>query len=297
MGRGSPGFFAKNTDEPMKIITSLWERSLLFWTITGLIGVIVVGVADTLTGAEFAFSLFYLLPIVLVTWFSGRNLGLVMSVVSAVTWFAADALAGQVYSQPLFRFWNAFVRLGFFVIVTYLLPVLKALEHEKETARIDELTGAANRRHFFEVAQSELDRSQRTERPFSTVYLDIDNFKDVNDKWGHQVGDQLLCALVNRARLALRKTDLLARLGGDEFIALLPETGGEAAHIVVGKLQHALLEEMHRHHWPVTFSIGVLTCADAHLTPDELISRADALMYTVKKKGKNDIAYAVYVVK
>ena len=216
-----------------------------------------------------------------------------MSIASTIVWFSADNLSGQPYSQPIFPFWNAGVRLGFFILVSFLLPALKEREHEKENARRDDLTGAANRRLFFEVAQAELERFQRYQRPFTIVYFDIDDFKTVNDQWGHRIGDQLLCLVVNRARLALRKTDFLARLGGDEFVALLPETDAEAAHFVVSKLQEALLEEMHSNNWPVTFSTGVMTCLDAHLTTDELINKADALMYSVKKTSKNAIAYAI----
>ena len=278
----------------MNIFAFLNKRGPFFWMITGLIGVVCVGYADFLTGWELSFSIFYLIPIVLVTWFAGRNLGLVMSIASTIVWFTADNLSGQPYSQPIFPFWNAGVRLGFFILVSFLLPALKEREHEKEIARRDYLTGAANRRQFFEVAQAELERFQRYQHPFTIVYLDIDDFKTVNDQQGHQIGDQLLCSVVNRATLALRKTDFLARLGGDEFVALLPETDAEAAHIAVSKLQHALLEEMHSNNWPATYSIGVITCLDAHLTTDELINKADALMYSVKKNGKNAIAYAIY---
>jgi len=90
------------------------------------------------------------------------------------------------------------VRLGFFILVSFLLPALKEREHEKENARRDDLTGAANRRQFFEAAQAELERFQRYQRPFTIVYFDIDDFKTVNDQQGHQIGDQLLCSVVNR---------------------------------------------------------------------------------------------------
>lgn len=254
----------------------------------------IVGLADFSTGRELAFSLFYLIPIVLVTWFSGRNFGLALSAASAMTWFAADALSGQTHPQPIILYWNAFIRLSFFAVVPFLLSALQALEHEKELARLDDLTGAANRRRFFEMAEIELDRSQRYKRPFTFVYFDIDNLKPVNDQWGHQMGDQLLTAVAKRAKLHLRKSDFLARLGGDEFIVILPETGPAAAHIAVTKLQRALLDEMQKHQWPVTFSFGVLTCLDAHLSTDELLKKADDLMYTVKKSGKNGVAYGIF---
>ncbi len=278
----------------MDLLANLEKKIALYWITTGCVSVAVVGIGDYVTGNELSFSLFYLIPIVLVTWFSGRNLGLAISVIAAITWFIADALVGQPYSQPIIRYWNAAVRLGFFVLVTLLLPALKALEHEKEIARVDHLTGTANRRHFFEVAQTELDRSQRFKRPFTIVYIDLDGLKTVNDQSGHRTGDKLLCAVVNRAKSHLRRTDLLARLGGDEFILLLPEIGQDAAQMIVPKIQSILLNEMRRNKWPVTFSIGALTYRDGPITADELIKRADDLMYSVKRSGKNAIAYAVY---
>ena len=277
----------------MDLLANLEKKIALYWITTGCLFVAVVGIGDYVTGNELSFSLFYLIPIVLVTWFSGRNLGLAICVIAAITWFIADALVGQSYSQPIIRYWNAAVRLGFFVMVTLLLPALKALDREKEIARVDHLTGTANRRHFFEVAQTELDRSQRFKRPFTIVYIDLDGLKTVNDQSGHQTGDKLLCAVVNRAKSSLRRTDLMARLGGDEFILLLPEIGQDAARMTVPKIQSILQDEMRRNDWPVTFSIGALTYRDGPITADELIRRADDLMYSVKKSGKNAIAYGV----
>lgn len=284
----------ENKHQLINMLEHLENRSSLFWAITGAIFIVAVGVADIVTGNELAFSLFYLIPIVLVTWYSGRTLGFVVSVASAVMWLIADVFSGQSYSQPVIRYWNAVVRLGFFVVVTLLLPALKALEREKNLARTDHLTGIANRRQFFEVAQTELDRSQRYKRPFTIAYIDLDGFKTVNDQWGHGIGDKLLRAVVNRAKSHLRKTDIMARLGGDEFIGPLPETDQATARMAVPKLHNSLMDEMRRNDWPVTFSIGVLTCLDAKISTDELIKKADSLMYSVKKNGKNAIVYAVY---
>jgi diguanylate cyclase (GGDEF)-like protein len=269
------------------------KSSSLFWMLTGFGVVICIGIADILTGSELAFSVFYLIPIVLVTWFSGRNPGLFISGTSAVMWFIADDWAGQSYSQPVIRYWNTVVRLSIFVLVTILLPALKALEREKSLARTDYLTGVANRRHFFELAQRELDRSQRYEHPITMAYIDLDNFKTVNDEWGHRTGDKLLCAVVDRAKSQLRSTDTIARLGGDEFVILLPETDQVAAKTAISKIQDVLMDEMRLNGWPVTFSIGVLTCLETQIPMDDLIKRADGLMYSVKKNGKNAIAYAV----
>lgn len=123
---------------------------------------------------------------------------------------------------------------------------------------------------------------------------DLDGFKAVNDQSGHHTGDKVLRAVVNRAKSRLRKTDSLGRLGGDEFMLLLPEVDHDAAKLTVPIIQSALLDEMRRNHWPVTFSIGVVTYQHGPMTADELIRRADEVMYSVKKEGKNAIAYAVY---
>ena len=86
----------------------------------------------------------------------------------------------------------------------------------------------------------------------------------------------------------------MARLGGDEFAALLPETGQEDAQVVISKIQHSLLGEMRKNDWPVTFSIGVLTCTEMPGTVGELIKMADDLMYSVKKNGRNNVSYSIY---
>jgi diguanylate cyclase (GGDEF)-like protein len=278
----------------MNRIASLEQKSHLFWVGTGILFVVGIGAVDFITGRELAFSLFYLIPIVLTTWFAGRSYGLLVSVLSAITWLVADIFAGQPYSQPIIPYWNTLIRLGFFVVVTLLLPALKELGLEKELARIDYLTGIANRRSFFEFAQRELELAQRYEHPLTIVYIDLDDFKSVNDQGGHRVGDRLLCAVADQAAKHSRKTDLLARLGGDEFILLLPETGQAGSKLIVSRIQLALLGEMQRNNWPVTFSIGVLTWQHVETTMDELIKKADELMYSVKKNGKNGIAYAVF---
>src|SRR6185436_19755727 len=92
----------------------------------------------------------------------------------------------------------------------------------------------------------------------------------------------------------LRKTDFVARVGGDEFAVLLPETNLQTAPIVISNMQRALVNEMQESGWPVTFSIGVLTLNAAQLSVDDMLGRADQLMYMVKNGGKNNIQYAAY---
>lgn len=278
----------------MKRLAKLDEISTPVWITTGLIFLGLIGAADAWTGHEVSFTIFYLIPIFLVTWFTGRKPGVGISVLAALTRLIADILDTEPDPQPYILFWDTCVRLIFFVIVPLLLPALKELEREKHAARTDDLTGAANRRSFFEMAALEIERSKRYQHPFTVAYIDLDELKTVNDRFGHRVGDEILCAMVDRIQSELRKTDLLARLGGDEFALLLPETGQEAAQAVILKIQSSLADEMQKNNWAVTFSIGVVTCLNAPITTDELVKRADAAMYSVKKNGKNGAFYSVY---
>ena len=279
----------------MKIIASLEKRSQFFWAMAGLALIVAVGIVDFLTGYEIAFSLFYLIPISLVTWFAGRRLGIMAAIASALTWYITDIASGRPYSHTAIHFWNTGVRTSFFFIVMALLSALrKALEHEKELARVDHLTGAVNARFFSYLAQREIDRSRRYKHPLTVVYIDLDHFKTVNDQFGHNTGDKVLRTVANTASSQLRVTDVMARLGGDEFAVLLPETGQEDAQVVISKVQRSLLGEMRKNDWPVTFSIGVLTCTEMPGTVGELIKMADDLMYSVKKNGRNNVSYSIY---
>ncbi len=272
------------------------DWAFVFWTIIGFLVAIGIGIADTLTGYELTLSLFYLFPIALVTWLVGRRIGLIMTVVCTLIWYKADMLAGHTYSHPSYAYWNTTARFSFFLIVCLLLSALKkALEHEKELANVDHLTNTVNARFFQQLLKMEIDRSQRNNRPFTLVYMDLDNFKAINDTFGHTMGDKVLYAVVQYAKIHLRKTDFVARLGGDEFAFLLPETDQIAAQVIISKIQISLLEEMRKNTWSITFSIGVLTCSDdIPQTANELIKQADDLMYAVKNNGKNSINYSVY---
>ena len=263
---------------------------LLGFVLTGLVGIV-----DFLTGYELAFSVFYVLPVAIVTWLTSRRLGLVTSLVGALVWLGADVATGHSYAYRLIPIWNTFIRLTFFVIITLLLSALRrSTEREREFARVDNLTGALNPRFFYGLAQMEINRFQRYKQPFTLAYIDLDNFKTVNDQFGHSAGDQVLRRVVSCTRKYLRKTDVIARLGGDEFVLLLPETNEGSARVVLSRVQSGLLEEMRQGNWPITFSIGVLTCSAAPDTTEELVRMADELMYSVKHDSKNAIKYSTY---
>jgi diguanylate cyclase (GGDEF)-like protein len=254
-----------------------------------------LGIADFLTGYEVSFSLFYLAPIVLITWFVGKKAGLAASVVSAAVWLIADVASRNYYLHPVLYGWNTSIRFGFFIIVTLLLSKLKnVLVSEQARARIDDKTGAVNARYYKELAQSELERSRRYRRPISVAYFDLDNFKETNDGHGHAMGDKVLNTVARKIHRMRRAGDIIARLGGDEFILLFPETNSAAAAGAIGKIEKGLAAEMRKNGWPVTFSIGVVTCLEAPRSVEHLTRAADELMYSVKARGKNGVAYKEY---
>jgi len=167
-----------------------------------------------------------------------------------------------------------------------------ALEAERKLARIDSLTGLANRRAFYESTELERKRALRHARPLSLAYLDLDNFKQVNDRNGHEVGDELLACVGGIMRANLRAEDLVARLGGDEFAVLLPESDYQAASIAVAKLHRILSDEMQKHCWPVGVSMGMVTFESIPENVEDMVHAADELMYTVKHNGKNRVAFS-----
>ena len=256
--------------------------------------VVCIAVLRYFTGPEYALSLLYLLPICTTTWFVGTCAGVFTSFVSATTWLVADLMILPQYSHSYIPFINETFRLIVFLIITIVLSKLKIVLHkEKDIARQDHLTGIANRRNFFELVDIEMRRANRYNAPLTIVYLDLDNFKNINDEFGHQTGDDLLKAVANTILRNIRSLDTVARLGGDEFAVLLPETGEQAAEIVSHKIQSELLNLMETHGWSVTFSIGVVTYNRITGTVNDIMKKADTLMYSVKLNGKNMIRHQV----
>ena len=254
--------------------------------------VLLLGLIDYATGPDFSFVVFYLLPVFLVTWFAGKRAGITISLMSGIAWFVADVLTMAEGIHPSIPYLNLASKLGFFLLVNYTVSSLRtALERERDTARTDYLTRVANSRYFSEIASQEIKRAGRYQHPFTVAYLDIDDFKRINDRWGHSTGDELLALVAETLRTNIRSTDAVARLGGDEFALLLPETGYTAAAVVMQKVHLSLLSAMERKAWPVTFSIGVVTFRTPPDSVDGMLKVADAFMYSVKHSGKNGVKH------
>jgi diguanylate cyclase (GGDEF)-like protein len=257
-----------------------------------------IGYIDRLTGSEISFSIFYLIPVALAFWQGGLWSGLATALAGAAAWLVADLAAGHQYKHSVIPYWNALMRGLIFVSVGVLLVRFRrTLERETRLATRDSLTGIGNWRHFEAVAGRELGRARRSGKPLSVAYIDLDNFKMVNDSLGHQVGDALLVSVASVLQESVRTIDCVARLGGDEFIVLMPETALKGARIVVERIRSAVEGALKEGHWPVTLSVGLVTFIHVPDMINELVKTADDLMYSVKKGGKDSVAELVIPVK
>jgi diguanylate cyclase (GGDEF)-like protein len=132
-------------------------------------------------------------------------------------------------------------------------------------------------------------RLQRFNHPFSIAYLDVDNFKEVNDSLGHSIGDELLCRVAGILKSRLRQTDTIGRLGGDEFTIMFMETDAESAIAVLSDIRAGLFTGIEQVKLPVTFSIGLVTYEAPPESIAQVLGHADSLMYSVKRSGKDGV--------
>jgi diguanylate cyclase (GGDEF)-like protein len=291
-------FFGRQNKENKPDSIGLLPQSNWLWLITTNVLVGIIGLLDYLTGPEIAFSILYLIPVMLSAWFIGKNFGLVISIFSAAVWMVAEFASGRFYSHIAIHYWNAATRLGFFTVVTLLLGRLKtALDAERALSRTDYLTGVMNSRFFYELVGAELERCKRYKRPFTIAYIDVDDFKRINDRFGHPTGDIALRTLAGVIRKNIRRVDVIARLGGDEFAILFPETAEKATTKAIQKVKNAIKNEDNLKEWSITLSIGILTCKACPPNVEQIMVLVDSLMYSVKRHGKNGIKHSTYKTK
>ncbi len=167
-----------------------------------------------------------------------------------------------------------------------------AKEEAEKLARIDVLTGVANRRSFEELAQSEYARALRHERELAIIVFDIDRFKSINDTYGHHAGDQVISHAARLSMDAVRDIDTVGRMGGEEFAILLPETSAEQAADIAERLREQMTRSLisdDGRDISYTASFGVSTVLPSDTTTEPAIRRADQAMYAAKRQGRNRV--------
>lgn len=255
-----------------------------------LLLVLAVAALDHGTGTELRVAPFYFFPIVLAARWLGRAASLGVALLCTMFWVVSNALGGVHYSSGWIWVWNTAAEGVAFVFIATLVSRLgESLTKEHSSARSDNLTGLPNSRAFHEQATLLLELCRREKHSVAMAYIDLDNFKQVNDTQGHHRGDDVLRIAAQIMHESLRASDLVARIGGDEFAALLPNVSFETAREILERLCQSIETRMKAGGWEVTASIGAVVYPVVPGNLDELIRAADRLMYAVKSSGKNRV--------
>ncbi len=272
----------------------LEEISVRAAVTSGITVVAIIATGDYFFGEELSLAPLYLIPIMLITWKTSATVGIAVSMLTYGLW-ATVTLVEAGAEVVAFVMWETAIRLATTVLFVVLLSGLKAtLARVSLLARKDVLTDLANRGSFYELVNQETLRCKRYGGAISIIFLDLDKFKQLNDRSGHDVGDEALRVVAQTLRAQLRSTDLPARLGGDEFAVMLPGLDARGASQATQILQSRLLSAMEHRGWPITFSIGLATFTAAPDSVDDMVKRADTLMYKMKREGKGGISEQVF---
>jgi diguanylate cyclase (GGDEF)-like protein len=255
---------------------------------------------DVRTG-DAAVAPLYLVPVGLLAWSLGLGAGIAAAAFATAAAMGLTLLRDEL-DVPGLSVWNGAAILVMGSALAAALArirrdqrrVAALLESEQRLAREDALTGLATSRAFYERFSHEIERMKRHGRPLALLYLDLDDFKQVNDARGHRAGDQVLEAVGQTLRGCVRRVDMAARIGGDEFIVLMPETEPEDAAGVARRVRDAILRRFRETGPRVGVSAGLGTFAHPPTDPEMTIHLVDQLMYEAKRAGKNRIVDRVF---
>ncbi|MBP8306824.1 MAG: GGDEF domain-containing protein [Burkholderiaceae bacterium] len=264
--------------------------SRLTTAIVAVLALLVLGGIEFLSGTEVRLLALYFFPLLFASWRLGRVGAVLVASIACAVSVGVPLAQGVQYANPLAWLVNVGTEGAAFFTVAYLVGKMRELvERERLLGRFDALTGLANRRTFVERATSELDRSRRHGRPVCLAFIDLDNFKRVNDTHGHHRGDEVLKACARLIAGNVRSSDIVARLGGDEFVVLLPETDADSAQALLERMRHAIERSPDIISVGVTPSIGLVFENPITSDIEALLRKADGLMYEAKREGKNTV--------
>lgn len=262
---------------------------LRVWT-AAVAAVLLIGVVDYASGAELRVFPLYFAPVSLVAWYHGRAGALLAAVLCSISWLTSNLLTGLMFWTTGLWVANTIVQGISFATVGLLIATLRAaLSREQDLGRTDSVTSVSNSRAFYDEAGRLLALCRRKRRPVTVAYVDLDHFKDVNDRLGHSAGDELLRSVAVLLQTSIRPSDALARLGGDEFALLLPESGPEEAAATLERLRLLIVDTLASSQPPVTATFGAVTFLTAPDTVEEMVQAADSRMYAAKNAGRNRV--------
>lgn len=243
-------------------------------------------------GGYYSVDVLFSIPVIQFAHFGGiralrrsdSHAPLIVGVICAVAWSTGEAAAIWP-TFPLSPFLvNVLTRSVTFTIIG---RVVNKLWKEREYSRKDSLTDLSNRLDFVEKLEIEQGRSARSRKPYSVLFIDVDQFKSLNDNHGHHVGDDALKVIAALLIKNSRIIDTVGRIGGDEFVMLFPETDAQACDVLVRRISSASLETFNHLGWAISLSIGHVTETGRSRTVAEVIRAADEKMYMSKKAKQN----------
>jgi diguanylate cyclase (GGDEF)-like protein len=280
----------------MKTIFSILEKRTPK-TITKLsfVLILILGVMQFLFSETVTIAPLYIFPILFSSWYGSKTTGILSAFLSTLVFIVIETAFNRVLPTLYELLLLSIPYLTAYVLLAILIINFRDVHRiEVYAADTDNLTGLHSARSFYVELANELLRSKRYDHVFSLAYLDVDNFKSINDSLGHTAGDELLKEVANCLVSSLRATDVIARLGGDEYACLLQETNQEKAKLPFLKTVDLLNKRMAKNRWDVSFSIGVMTFENIPEDIKEAIDLTDKLMYSVKNDNKDNVAYRVY---
>jgi diguanylate cyclase (GGDEF)-like protein len=263
------------------------SRPIRRWQAVALSLALLVGVAtlDSLLGSRIQSDILYSFPVVIAAWSASRVDGVLMAVLASLLIAALDS-PGSGAQTAIVSIVMFATRVSALCIIALTVSKLRGVTEEAERlADLDPLTGLLNRRSIETRLSLELARSTRQTSPLSVIYIDVDDFKSFNDRFGHGAGDEILRSVAQCVTESLRNTDVVARLGGDEFVVVLPDTDSAGARRVGTELLEGLARSTSARGARV--SAGAVTFNVPAASAESAISQADNAMYAAKRKGKN----------
>jgi diguanylate cyclase (GGDEF)-like protein len=249
---------------------------------------------DHISNYDFIQTAIYMIPVGFAAWAAGLRVGAFVGLVAvSVEVFVSSKSIGGRHAGSILIYVYLLESITTAAGIFLMARMRYLLEEERQLSRMDYLTGVSNGRAFWEDLEVELERMRRDLKPLTVVFIDVDNFKQVNDKLGHKAGDDVLQCIGTTMKKVTRVIDVVARIGGDEFAMLLPGADVEAGKTVAERLRATVAAQCNVSDI-ATLSIGIAAFLQPPESAESLIVAADRLMYEAKGNGKNRIASRVF---
>jgi diguanylate cyclase (GGDEF)-like protein len=269
----------------MQHVKTVWRTRV---AVTGGVLAVLIGVADYLAGQEMSFLIFYALPIVAVGWRAGRSPAIGVASAASIAWLASHAI-GLGKGELALLMWNWLNRTLIFVVAAVFSDLLS---RQMILAQTDHLTGLPNRRALLHRLKATVYRGVRARTSLSLAYIDLDNFKKINDRFGHGVGDTVLERIAETIRVTIRASDLPARVGGDEFVVVFWRLPRRDTLRIARRLVKRIAELGEEYEGAsLGASIGVASFERLPDRPEIMLNEADRALREAKAAGKSQVVW------